>query len=109
LIEFSEQYSGEKEKFPLVSIKFGKELAIISLPGEPFTEIGMAIKGASPLRNTFVVSLANGTCGYIPLRESFERGGYEVLPRIGGGVDKNTAEILIRDSLSLLEEPSEGN
>lgn len=102
LLRFKRKYSGKKRYFELISIKFGKDLAISSLPGEPFTEIGLEIKKRSPFRKTFVVSLSQGRCGYVPLKECFKRGGYEILPKEGGGPHEDTAELLIRNSLEML-------
>lgn len=104
LIRFNKLSSGKKEKFLLLGIKMGEEIAIISLPGEPFTEIALAIKKGSCFQKTFLVSLANGTCGYIPLKECYKRGGYEILPVVGGGVERSTAEVLISAALGLCEK-----
>lgn len=101
LIRFKRLSSGKKEKFLLLGLKLGEEIVLISLPGEPFTEIALAIKKGSGFQTTFLVSLANGTCGYIPLKECYERGGYEILPTVGGGVERTTAAVLIKDALGL--------
>lgn len=58
-------------------IAWGRELAWVGLPGEVFTELGMAIKQRSPFPHTFVVSLANENIGYIPDRRSYLEGNYE--------------------------------
>jgi len=52
--------------------------ALVGLPGEPFAEIGLAIKLASPARHTYIVHCVNQYVGYIPTREAFARGGHEV-------------------------------
>lgn len=53
-------------------------LAIASIPGEPFAEIGLEIKRRSlSAESTFVVGLANGYYGYIPTPEQHRLGGYE--------------------------------
>jgi len=103
LIRFQKSNAGKTREFELVTLRFGKDLAITSLPGEPFTEIGMAIKKASPFGKTFVVSHAMGVAGYIPMRECFGRGGYELQPRPMGGCAPNTAEMLIDKSLQSLK------
>ena len=66
----------------LTAIEFGSQLALVTLPGEPFNGIGRAIRQASPFKNTFVVSLAQSQSNYVPMAECFERGGYEVQPGI---------------------------
>jgi hypothetical protein len=103
LIEFEKKCSGKSRKFAIVSIKFDDNLAITSLPGEFFTEIGLEIKKRSPFKKTWPVTLGMGECGYVPLPECFNRGGYEVLPVVGGGPAENSAEILIKATLKNLK------
>jgi hypothetical protein len=86
----------------MVSIKFGSELALTSLPGEIFTEIGLDIKKRSPFRQTLPITLGMGECGYVPLAGCFTRGGYEILPVVGGGPAENTAELLLKATLENL-------
>jgi neutral ceramidase len=58
-------------------IALGNDVAWVGLPGEVFTELGMAIKLASPFRFTIVVGLANASLGYIPNRKAYVEGAYE--------------------------------
>jgi neutral ceramidase len=53
-------------------------LVVCSISGEVFGEIGKKIKSQSPYRNTFVLSLTNGTWYYIPTADEFIKGGYEI-------------------------------
>lgn len=85
----------------LTSIKLGRKLAFVSLPGEPFSGIGAAIRKASPCKYTFIIELAQSFSRYIPMPECFEAGGYEVQPRLNS-VAPDTADILIRASLENL-------
>lgn len=106
LLEFNKNEAGKKRDFEITAFKFGKrEFAITSLPGEPFVEIGLAIKKKSPFRKTFVSSLSQGSCGYVPMKECFNRGGYEILPVQRGGSERDTAEKLIDVSLKNLLTP----
>jgi hypothetical protein len=66
----------------LTSIKLGRQIAFVSLPGEPFNGISRAIRAKSPCKYTFVIELAQSVSGYVPMRECFARGGYEVQPGI---------------------------
>ena len=54
------------------------DIALVGLPGEVFVEIGANIAAASPFQHTFIVGYANRVVGYIPTRQAFEEGGYEV-------------------------------
>jgi hypothetical protein len=104
LLKFYGLFNGKKAALEFMSIGFGDRLAIASLPGEPFTEIGMAIKRSSPFRHTFVASLANDRAGYVPLEPCFSRGGYEILPVVGGGLSEDAADVFVRTSAGLLEK-----
>jgi neutral ceramidase len=56
------------------------EVGIVALPGEVFCETGLSIKHASPAKHTLVIELANDAAGYLPTREAYGQGGYEVTP-----------------------------
>lgn len=103
LLEYSEQCAGKSRRFRLVSLGFGTEFVLNSLPGEPFTEIGLAIKRRSSFKHTWPVALAMGACGYVPLAECFERGGYETLPVVGGAPREDTADRLIKAAAENLD------
>jgi hypothetical protein len=60
-------------------ISFGDDLAWVSLPGEIFVELGLAIKAGSPFRQTVIAELANGSIGYVPTRVAYPQGNYEVV------------------------------
>lgn len=52
--------------------------ALTALATEPFTETGLTIKSVSPAKTTFVAGYANGCNSYLPVRDAYESGGYEV-------------------------------
>ena len=56
---------------------------LVAIPGEPFVEVGLKIKKASPFQHTYLVGYGNGEVGYFPTAEAFNRGGYgaEMAPR----------------------------
>ncbi|MSU21091.1 MAG: hypothetical protein EXS30_06820 [Pedosphaera sp.] len=74
--QFWEQHGGELPQ-EVQAVRFDADTALVTLPHEVFTELGMAIKAASPFRRTMVVSLANDLDFYIPTRRAFEEGHYE--------------------------------
>ena len=53
------------------------DLGVCTIPFEVFVEIGLQMKAESPLEQTFVVSHANGSNGYLPTAEQHKLGGYE--------------------------------
>jgi len=57
------------------------QVGVVGLPGEIFTEHGLAIKERSPFPVTMVVELANEWHGYVPTRHAFAEGGYETQHR----------------------------
>ena len=67
------------DKVEVMALRIGS-VGIVALPGEVFCETGMAIKRASPAEHTIVIELANDAAGYLPTREAYEQGGYEVTP-----------------------------
>jgi neutral ceramidase len=58
------------------------ETALIGVPVELFVEIGLAVKAASPWKRTWVLGYTNGSMGYLPSREAYVEGGYEVVSSI---------------------------
>lgn len=60
-----------------IVIRLG-DLAIIALPFELFSEIGMRIAGASPFAHTLTLSNTNANSGYLVTEDQICRGGYEV-------------------------------
>ena len=66
----------ERTEIVLQTFRVG-EVGIAAIPFEVFAETGLEIKQKSPFRPTFVVSLANGTNGYLPTPPQHKLGGYE--------------------------------
>ena len=85
----------------LTRVNFGKELAFVSLPGEPFNGIAQAIRKASPYKRTFVIELAQSEGAYVPMHDCFERGGYEVQPDVDT-VAPEASDVLIEASVKNL-------
>lgn len=76
-------------------------IAWVGLCGEPFVEIGFALKDAG---STFVVGYANGYLGYLPIRRAYGEGGYESDPGPWSRVAPGSAERLEEIGRSLLRE-----
>jgi hypothetical protein len=79
---------------PLQIVHIG-DVAFCMIPGEPFVEIGLHLKSVSGPRAVFPVALANGYFGYIPLRECFDRGGYEIRATGHNCLSRKAAEQII--------------
>lgn len=55
------------------------EMAIVAVPGEPFSGIGVAVKKVSPFPITLFCGYSTGKGGdYMPVREEYQYRGYEV-------------------------------
>jgi hypothetical protein len=75
------------------------ETALLSFPGELYTEIGLRIKAESPFDRTLVLGLANGYVGYVPTRKAMQEGGYgEDISEI----EAEAEDIVMANSMSLL-------
>lgn len=78
-------------------------IAIVALPGEPMTEIGLEIKRNSPFSHTLVLGYSNGvgTCYYgMPGEEKF--GGYETEDINGLGTD-DAGLVVVNAAIKLLD------
>lgn len=78
------------------------DAAIVTLMGEPFVEVQLRIKLASPLPYTFVAHFCNGYAGYIPTEEAFRRGGYETRTSNGSKFQPDALEKIGDAAISLL-------
>jgi hypothetical protein len=92
---------GNPHRVEVQAIAVGDDVAWVSLPGEVFVELGLAIKQRSPFPTTFVVELANENIGYIPDRRSYAEGNYEPeSARCAAG----SGEEIVETAVQLLEE-----
>jgi neutral ceramidase len=98
-----------RERKPLEAevqvIALGKDVAWVGLPGEIFTELGLAIKAASPFRYTLIAELTNDSLGYIPNLKAYDEGAYEVeSARCGPGSGEKLVEAAVRLLVDLHRE-----
>jgi len=82
-------------------ISLGRDLAWVGLPGEIFAELGASIKASSPFRYTVIAELANGSIGYVPNREAWPQGNYEV---VSARCAQGCGEMLVDAAQRLLTE-----
>ncbi len=82
-------------------ITLGNDIAFVSLPGEIFVELGLAIKRASPFKFTIIAQLANGSVGYVPTRQAWTQGNYEV---VSARCAPGSGELLVETASRLLRE-----
>jgi len=68
---------GKTIKIEVQVLAFGDKVAIVDIPGEIFTEMGMKIKENSPFETTIISGYTNGYIGYIPTPEAYKSLSYE--------------------------------
>lgn len=76
-------------------------LALVGMPGEPFCEVGVSLRKASPYAMTMACCQGSGCEGYYPTAEAFDQGGYEPA---GTRFPRGIAEILRDAALELLQK-----
>jgi neutral ceramidase len=92
---------GQLPEVEVQVITLGKDIAVVGLPGEIFVELGLAVKLASPFKYTAIAELANGSIGYVPTRQAWTQGNYEVVSaRCGVG----SGELLVETASRLLHQ-----
>jgi hypothetical protein len=74
-------------------------VVLVGSQGEPFAEIGMAIKGRSPFAHTWFGGYTGGWAAYIPTAEAYPHKGYEVdttpfTPEAAGELVEGTLRLL---------------
>jgi hypothetical protein len=82
-------------------ITLGRDIAWVALPGEIFVQLGIAIKDASPFQQTSIHELANGSIGYVPTRQAYSQGNYEV---ISARCAEGSGEMLVDAAISMLRK-----
>ncbi len=78
LVEAAEKNRNKTKTIRLTVVRLG-ELAIVGVNGEPFTDIGLAIKDNRLFAHTIVAELVNGSAGYLGTKKAYAEGGYETL------------------------------
>jgi hypothetical protein len=101
-IECRENPIKEKRTETQVAITIGSELAFVSLPAEPFVEIGYGIRKGSKYPKTILAALGMGEIGYVGLSYHYGNGGYETSPS-RGLADRTVGDAMIQGALELLK------
>ncbi len=86
----------------IAAVRIGRA-AFVFLPGEPFVEIALAIRKASPWAFTAVVGYAEDYIGYIPTDRAFRNGGYETRPGRWSRVAPGSEAIVLKEAIRLLD------
>jgi hypothetical protein len=92
---------GDTIPIEVQAFRISDDVAVVTLPGEVFVELGLAIKNASPFKTTMVMELCNDSPGYIPTEKAFKEGSYETVNSVvktGGG------EMMVEAAVKLLKQ-----
>ena len=84
----------------LTGVRIGS-VALIGLPGEPFTDIGVQIKDTEGWDMIMPCCITNGYEGYFPTKDAFDEGGYEAR---SSNYQSHVAEVLVSGGKELLKE-----
>jgi hypothetical protein len=76
--------------------------ALVGLPGMPFVEFALAIKGQSPFGGTLVAGNVGGHPGYVITRQAFEGEGFEAWPARSAKIGPGGGEFMVEEATGLL-------
>ena len=95
------EHGPESFQIDLTGLRIGP-VALIGIPGEPFTDIGVRMKEAEGWAAVMPCCLTNGSdCCYFPTEAAFSEGGYEAR---SSRYKSCVADILVSGSKELLAE-----
>ena len=80
------------------------DVAIVGVPAEYFTGLGLEIKKRSPFPDTIVAELANDWVGYLPDRQAHELGGYQTWTGFHSYAEPGTGERMADEAVKLLKD-----
>lgn len=87
------------------------DMAIISLPGEPFVEGQLEIKTRSPAKLTFIAHMSTQYVGYLPTSDACARPGHETNANCTywAKFAPDSLERIVEATLAILTELFENN
>jgi hypothetical protein len=100
--QLADQRGQERETW-LQVMRIG-DIALVGVPAEYFTQLGLDIKNRSPFRHTIIAELANDWIGYLPNLEGHKLGGYQVWTGYHSYAEPGTGERIADEIVSMLKE-----
>lgn len=91
----------EATSFELQVFALGDDIALVSIPGEPFVRIGTKIKEGSPFEHTLFSGYSNAKHAYVPMPEDYDDGGYEVETT---PFTPEAASIIVEETIAVLDD-----
>lgn len=80
------------------------DVAIVGIPAEFFTKLGLDIKNRSPFPQTYIAELANDWIGYVPDQDAFKLGGYQVWTGFHSYCEPGNGERIVEAVIGMLNE-----
>ncbi|MFH1923593.1 MAG: hypothetical protein ABIP48_27350 [Planctomycetota bacterium] len=96
-------HQGEERTTWLQVVLIG-DVAIVGVPAEFFTKLGVEIKRRSPFPDTYIAELSNDWIGYVGDREAYDLGGYQIWMGLHSYCEPGTGERIVDDVVKTLEE-----
>ena len=93
-----------KERETWVQTMLIGDVALVGVPAEYFTKLGLDIKNRSPFRHTYIAELANDWIGYLPDLDGHKLGGYQVWTGYHSYTEPGTGERLADQAVAMLKE-----
>lgn len=93
--------------YEIQTLRLG-DWAIVGIPGEVFTEIGLKIKARSPFEKTVVFELSNGSLGYLATDLILHSKAYEAKTALyNSTMPEGTADLIVEHALAQLNKMKE--
>ncbi len=99
---------GQERETIIQALTIG-DVAIVGVPAEFFTKLGLDIKNRSPYRYTYIAELANDWIGYLPDLDAHKLGGYQVWTGYHSYAAPGTGERMVDEVVALLQELKAAN
>jgi hypothetical protein len=80
------------------------DVAVVGVPAEFFTKLGIDVKARSPFKHTVVAELSNDWIGYTPDLEAHKLGGYQVWTGYHSYAEPGTGERIVDQAVAMLQE-----
>jgi neutral ceramidase len=96
-------HQGEERTTWLQAMLIG-DVAIVGVPAEFFTQLGVDIKRRSPFEHTYVAELSNDWIGYVGNREAYDLGGYQLWMGLHSYAEPGTGERIVEEAVEMLNE-----
>jgi neutral ceramidase len=94
---------GQERESWLQVLRIG-DVALVGVPAEYFTQLGLDIKNRSPFRYTYIAELANDWIGYLPNLEGHKLGGYQVWTGFHSYAEPGTGERIADEIVAMLKD-----